>query len=277
MKSFDWVYLCNDPAKLELFMDFLPPIRDLGIMHIVTDTRNAIMIPEFERICRGRTVMTIYRTDFNEKEITFSKMTRAQVKAIKNYPIFSKLTFPGSMPVKFLFTDDDIVCLKDPSDMIAEHGHIHSATGLFDKYDIDCTAHLRELKALEDVFGFELDAYEYNDCSCDAAIWTCDPDDSFNDLLAKFYDHPYFFDYTDAGWSSRMNCFDQRLLTMYFSQRKGHRMFSRREYCRWTQRFEKKAPFPKTYTPMFLHYAAVKWKPQYMDWIRSELNARRNG
>lgn len=226
--TYDWLYLCGDPAKLHITLDYLflqgKELTGLNKM-VVGYCSHLDPVGRREEL---QSVIWHRRPGWIPCELRdLSYLGEASLpRELKHYwstgktrwSLAVKLVIPAMFTGPFLYTDDDVVMFSDPIDMLSFHGwgskgsfrlpsqKRYVAEQIWDAIGIPRTA--------------DTDAtHAYNDHALDAGVfwsgesWADHTRDSWLEYLKKFATCDYIQRLTVRDLELR--CLDQRFLTSF--------------------------------------------------------------
>ena len=233
---FDWVYLCCNRWMLDFFLEVLPPIAGL---------RKIIVIANADGVTTNDPRCEVIRYD----------------GPAHAYSLYVKLDLTRFTDIDMLYSDDDVICLRDP-----EYLGVRWCTG----------SHLDQLgvsdrdmclcRMLSDVFEIE---YTPLMSGCDAGIWylTRDLKEELNLAVAKFFEHPLFnlvYDKPNSNWYRTI---DQRILSGLFNKHKYDFIKSTRDI---KVMYSLQCTIPRTNFPTFYHYGCSSHKREMARRLRDK-------
>ncbi len=273
---YTWVYMCNDPSKLQLTLRALPkePLQELNLMWVVTDEKNKHMHQDMLRAIEWFPCHVTISSDEHLINYAYRQLPVHPPMALRDYvdnpkpgwALGIKLLTPLFIKGPVLFTDDDVLVLKDPIELIRAGSF---GTGQHtNSYNPDSTNTYRELTAFWDAIGApgEADAYEYNDGSMDAGIWYVDGNrQDYAEKLCDFFACPLLD--TFARHMGKFRTLDQRFLTLYGLIHHWRSLRTSKERIIFVQRFdaipESAYKHVTNRDSFFVHYCASSHKSQY--------------
>lgn len=282
MKTYSWVYLCNNADMLRLALMALPEAIPYSMtsMLIVVNKRNEHLVPDFKRIVAesdtyidGAVDSFIVTDDIlieraKKRMGWFPDSLRDYVWSPCDTPNCSlgiKLLLPLAVSGAMLYTDDDVMILRDPYRLIQDGpfctGH-H-----FNSYGLDSTSSTDEVNQFASAMGLtDFTTYDYNQAMMDAGIWFVDQRDDWHIKLHKFFSCPIINSMRRNV--TRFRCLDQRFITLYGALHGWRRLHHNAERLMVMQKPDKAPKLmydnirSRKYT--FVHYGASTWKPHYI-------------
>ena len=231
---FDWLYLCCNQWMLDLFLETLPPIDNLR--HVVV-VANAPGISTDDPRCR------VVQYD----------------GPAHPYRLYVKLDLCRFTDIDFLYSDDDVICLRDPA-------YLGTAW---------CTgSHLDRLGTSVRDFGLcrmLSDVCEYDftpvDVGCDAGIYYMRHElkDEFNLCVKRFFEHELFdlvFDNPNTNWYRTI---DQRIMSGFFN-RHGYKFIKSTQDIKVI--YSMQSTIIKRRAPTFYHYGCSSLKKEAWQLLR---------
>lgn len=232
---FDWVYLCCNRWMLDLFLELLPPIENL------------------------RRVVVVANADIGE--VTDPRCTVVKYDGpVHPYKLYVKLDLCRFTDIDFLYSDDDVLCLRDPK-------YLGTAW---------CTgSHLDRLDTSARDFGLcqmvsDASGYDYTpiDVGCDAGIYYMKHElkGAFNECVRKFFAHKLFDQVFPQRHGNWYRTIDQRIMSGFFNAHGYSFIKSARDikvvYSMKQQVVTKKRP------PTFYHYGCSSHKREAWNILR---------
>lgn len=278
MIDYEWFYLTTSPTFLSLTLDWLPRegMRGLGRMVVVAYDLPRRLQDNLRRACEACAPGWL---DWEVRDVT--EQARDIGKTIPGrfathldnpkprWSLGIKQLVPLLVPAPVLYTDDDVLVVRDPAPMI-EAGPFIMYNGL-DHMSIS-PRDVRTCEQLAHCFGLPTpwDPCDYNERSVDTGVWYADEAENWLPTLRAYWRLP-FLEEPDAGTNLfRINCL--RWGTAW-STAHGWRLLKglpdRRFYCRSPE----KTP-PRTDKCTFIHYCATSHKDEYVRRFRELLHAR---
>lgn len=236
MRPYTWVYLCSDPNRLRLTLDFLPrdkPFEDLESMDIAYLSH----LDPVERADELRIAANYHAPSWLQyRVVDLSATVRLCPPNLMKYFATDKARW--SLGVKLLFplvygallyTDDDVIVPQDPRRLLGYQGW--GSKGCF-RFAGKKTAIAQQLFDVFEIQRFEnthpaYEANHYDASAMDAGVWF-DPGSPKDKALWAYYlqrlaDADYIKTLTTRNLELR--CLDQRFLTM-FSLKRGWTPFT---------------------------------------------------
>jgi hypothetical protein len=231
---FDWVYLCCNRWMLDLFLETLPPIDSL------------------------RQVVVVANADIGEVTDPRCRVVRYDGPT-HPYSLYVKLDLCRFTDIDFLYTDDDVICLRDPA-------YLGTAW---------CTgSHLDRLGTSARDFGLcqmisDACGYDFTpvDVGCDAGIYFMKHElkDEFNRCVHKFFEHKLFnlvYEQPRGNWYRTI---DQRIMSGFFN---AHEY----KFIKSTQDikviYSMQSTIIKKRAPTFYHYGCSSHKREAWQLLR---------
>lgn len=253
--SFNWAYLCNTPAFLDLLIRKMPRVRWAGLDKtlVVTDSKFISRQSDLQAIVKQYRHPNFANTIFvNGADAVPSDLH----KSAYSYRLLQKLCLPALYLDEWLFyTDDDMLIMHDPS-------------WLFD-YEITASAshhdrlilsirNTKMVEAIGSALQFDLTIDIYNSYLTSFGCLSIKARPQWIPLIRRFWENEYLQQLLLVNPDSDINRkFDQRFLTAYIAKLCKLPLLlgsAVHPYASWDMLNALKK---KTQYPMLIHYACL--------------------
>ncbi|MHA1755513.1 MAG: hypothetical protein ACTSVV_02000 [Promethearchaeota archaeon] len=253
-------------------------ISDLNL-HVIVDDRYCtffenikhISIDGYETFCYlGKEIMNEV-FDIVEIEKNFTEFFWKYKLSLK----LALFIYFGIRFSKFLYLDDDVVCLKDPS--IYWTYDYACAKDAFFKFSKNSEASIKEFNEFMDVVNADnLSIDEYNimgTYNTGVMVWT--HDNEWIEINKRFYKSNFFLNVfnnykNEKSFINRLFILEQKLVNFFLKTKKKKVYILRSKDCKiWNAKFIKFKKKDVIKAPVFIHYAAGIWKKDYVNYLNN--------
>lgn len=268
--TYDWVYLCGDPRKLELTLKFLPErMTDLRTMkicwmsHLDPAYRDQELSETASRFAKGIQWRLVDLSDLEGRcptglqEYFNSGRSRCSLAV--------KLLLPMRFNTPFLYTDDDVLVPKDPIKYLGPTGWCSKGLARFAGERLEQQEQLAKAFGLEKRFRANPSLW-YDDHALDAGVWWMPNSGEWAKFLFEFAACPYIQDLTPK--SSEFRRMDQRFLTCFGIVNKWEQLTIRNCFAPPSKPLR-----DNFFDVVFIHYKTPTSKEHWMKRFQEYLDA----